>query len=91
MAKGDYVIQGTGTISASLPGEYASVTVTATGAAAGDIVMITETSNVPRVASLHASNTLYVSSVTTNAFVVKSSFKELTEDVTFSFIVFDSV
>ena len=90
MAKGDYVIMGTGTLSASAPGAIATATITATGAAATDNVQITVTSALPHMNNKGGLNNIYVSSVTTDAFVVKSTQTELAEDITFNFIVFDA-
>ena len=90
MAAGDFVVQGTGTLPVSLPGVVASVDVTATGAAVGDTVVITPTSSLPRVANLGGFNGMYVYSVGTNTFTVKSNQPELTTAVTFTFIVFDA-
>lgn len=87
MAAGDYIKHGTGTLSASAPGVIASADITATGAAATSVVMITLNSKVER--DLHlGGNGIYVSSVTTNSFTVKSFYPELKEDVEFTFIVF---
>lgn len=89
MVAGDFVVQGTGTLTKSVPGTIAEVDVTATGAAAGDTVVITPTSALPKDAN-HADHSIYVASVGTDTFKVKSSRAELPTDVTFTFIVFDA-
>jgi hypothetical protein len=90
MAKGDYVIMGTGTFDASAPGVIASADITSTGSAVTDNVIITLTSALPHMNNKGGLNNIYVESVTTNKFVVKSAYPELAEDVTFNFIVFDA-
>ena len=90
MAKGDYVVMGSGTLPVSAAGTKATVTVTATGAAAGDTVIISLTSVLPWKADLGGFNGIYVYSVGTDEIVVKSMYPELQTAVTFNYIVFDA-
>lgn len=87
MVAGAYVTKGTATVSASAPGVVASVTVTATGAAAGDTVIIQQTST---ARDAYGAFTFKVTDVTTNAFTITADRPQLPEDVTFSWIVFDA-
>ena len=87
MAAGDFVVQGTFTLSASGPGSIATVVVTATGAAASDTVLITPT----EAAIDGQGNFNYrVTNVTSNAFTVTADRAQLPNDVDFMFIVFDA-
>ena len=88
-ANGDFIVSGTGTLSASSSNTVAEETVTATGASSNDIVLITPTSDFPSKNNLGGMNGIYLDSVTTNTFVVKSMFPELKDDITFQFIVFE--
>ena len=89
MAEGDYIVSGTFTLESSESGEYASKEVTATGASDNDIVLITPTSKLPWMNTKGGLNGVYLDSVDTNKFTVKSMFPELKDDVTFQFIVFE--
>ena len=89
MAEGDYVTSGTFTISSG-SGEV-SKEVTATGAVATDIVLITPKSTLPKNSTFYKTDTqfqFYVDSVEENKFTVKSNLSNLSEDVSFYFIVF---
>ena len=87
MAAGAYVIQGTCTLAASLPGVIATVDVTATGAAASDVVLIT-----PTATARDAQGTFQykVTDVTTDTFTITADRAQLPNAVTFTFIVFDN-
>ena len=87
MAKGDYVVMGSATLAASLPGVIATVDVTATGAAASDVVMITATST---TSDAQGAFTFKVTDVTTNTFTITADRAQLPEAVTFDYIVFDA-
>lgn len=87
MVAGAYVVKGTATVAASAPGVTASVVVTATGAAANDIVCITPTNT---VRDAYGSFTFKVTNVTTDAFTITADRPQLPEAATFTFIVFDA-
>jgi hypothetical protein len=87
MAAGDFVVKGTATVPVSGPGEIATVTVTATGAAAGDVVVITPTNTVN---DANGPFVFKVTNVTTNAFTITADRAQLPTAATFTFIVFDA-
>jgi len=87
MAKGDWVVQGTATLAASAAGVIASVTVTATGAGANDIVMITP---IETATDGNGAFQYKVTGITTNTFVITADREQLPTDVDFMYVVFDS-
>ena len=87
MAKGDYVIQGTGTLPKSGPGVLSTVTITATGAGANDVVMVTPTST---ALDTKGNFNYKVTGITTNTFVLTCDRPQLPEAMTFQYIVFDA-
>ena len=87
MAAGDFVVQGTFTLSASAPGVTATVDVTATGAAASDTVLITPTETVSDANGVFM---FKVTDITTNTFTVTADRAQLPTDCDFQFIVFDA-
>ena len=87
MSKGDYVIQGTGTLPKSGPGVQSTVAVTATVAAASDVVMVTPTST---VVDGEGNFNYKVTTITTNSFTLTCDRPQLPTAMTFNFIVFDA-
>lgn len=87
MAEGDFVVAGTGTVSATGPGVAATASITATGCAANDDVVITPTNT---VSDINGPFVFKVTGITTNAFTITMDRNQLPEDFTFSFIVFDA-
>ena len=87
MVAGAYVVKGTATLPASGPGTVSSVVVTATGAAANDVVLITPTAT---AFDAWGSFQYKVTDVTTNAFTITADRAQLPNAVTFTWIVFDA-
>lgn len=86
MVAGDFRAAGSGTLSSSGVGTYASVTVSESGMAASDNVQITVTSALPSRIGGKKYN-VYVSDISADEFTVKSDEVELPEDVTFDYII----
>jgi len=87
MAAGDFVVQGTFTLSESAPGVIATVDVTATGAATSDTVLITP---IETASDAFGTFQYKVTEIDTNTFTVTADRAQLPNDVDFMFIVFDA-
>lgn len=83
MAAKEISAQGSGTLSASGPGEQASSTVTDSDVNTTDRVFITETT---RIRDAQGPFKAYIASVHAGSFTVKSDRDQLPEDLTFSYI-----
>jgi hypothetical protein len=85
MAAGDITSQGTGTLTKSAPGAIATVTITDANVAATDIILLTPTSAQP-IATADKDYQIYLASVGTGSFVVKSNRVELPSNITFNYV-----
>ena len=76
--------RGTDVITKTGPGVFVSQTIAVPGLAAGDTVVIVPMTS---TADAQGTNGLYISSVATDAFVVKSDRPQLARDVTIAVII----
>ena len=78
---------GSSTLPVSAPSTKATVTITDAATTAGDTVLITPTSALPK--DLKYEHTLYVSAIDNGvSFTVTSSQKDLPSDITFGYVIF---